>query len=170
MKRVFAAVLAAVMMLCTLTACGKKAPNNLEGKSLSEIVDFIYAEKEPGIMVETMDVNIEDSEFLKYDTGLSSADKITAAAVSEAMIGSQAYSMVLVRVADEKDSESVANEMKEGINPAKWICVQADDLKVAVYRDVVMLIMVSSQLADTVTAQEIVDAYKTVCGGEIKEI
>ena len=86
------------------------------------------------------------------------------------MIGSQAYSMVLVRVADEKDSESVANEMKEGINPAKWICVQADDLKVAVYRDVVMLIMVSSQLADTVTAQEIVDAYKTVCGGEIKEI
>jgi hypothetical protein len=170
MKRVFAAVLAAVMMLCTLTACGKKAPNNLEGKSLSEIVDLIYAEKEPGIMVETMDVNIEDSEFLKYDTGLSSADKITAAAVSEAMIGSQAYSMVLVRVADEKDSESVANEMKEGINPAKWICVQADDLKVAVYRDVVMLIMVSSQLADTVTAQEIVDAYKTVCGGEIKEI
>ena len=158
MKRVFAAVLAAVMMLCTLTACGKKAPNNLEGKSLSEIVDLIYAEKEPGIMVETMDVNIEDSEFLKYDTGLSSADKITAAAVSEAMIGSQAYSMVLVRVADEKDSESVANEMKEGINPAKWICVQADDLKVAVYRDVVMLIMVSSQLADTVTAQEIVDA------------
>lgn len=170
MKRVFAAVLAAVMMLCTLTACGKKAPNNLEGKSLSEIVDLIYAEKEPGIMVETMDVNIEDSEFLKYDTGLSSADKITAAAVSEAMIGSQAYSMVLVRVADEKDSESVANEMKEGINPAKWICVQADDLKVAVYRDVVMLIMVSSQLADTVTAQEIVDAYKTVCGGEIKVI
>ena len=170
MKRVFAAVLAAVMMLCTLTACGKKAPNNLEGKSLSEIVDLIYAEKEPGIMVETMGVNIEDSEFLKYDTGLSSADKITAAAVSEAMIGSQAYSMVLVRVADEKDSESVANEMKEGINPAKWICVQADDLKVAVYRDVVMLIMVSSQLADTVTAQEIVDAYKTVCGGEIKEI
>ena len=170
MKRVFAAVLAAVMMLCTLTACGKKAPNNLEGKSLSEIVDLIYAEKEPGIMVEPMDVNIEDSEFLKYDTGLSSADKITAAAVSEAMIGSQAYSMVLVRVADEKDSESVANEMKEGINPAKWICVQADDLKVAVYRDVVMLIMVSSQLADTVTAQEIVDAYKTVCGGEIKEI
>ena len=170
MKRVFAAVLAAVMMLCTLTACGKKAPNNLEGKSLSEIVDLIYAEKEPGIMVETMDVNIEDAEFLKYDTGLSSADKITAAAVSEAMIGSQAYSMVLVRVADEKDSESVANEMKEGINPAKWICVQADDLKVAVYRDVVMLIMVSSQLADTVTAQEIVDAYRTVCGGEIKEI
>lgn len=170
MKRVFAAVLAAVMMLCTLTACGKKAPNNLEGKSLSEIVDLIYAEKEPGIMVETMDVSIEDSEFLKYDTGLSSSDKITAAAVSEAMIGSQAYSMVLVRVADEKDSESVANEMKEGINPAKWICVQADDLKVAVYRDVVMLIMVSSQLADTVTAQEIVDAYKTVCGGEIKEI
>ena len=48
--------------------------------------------------------------------------------------------------------------------------MQADDLKVAVYRDVVMLIMVSSQLADTVTAQEIVDAYKTVCGGEIKEI
>ena len=171
MKKVFAAVLAAVMIVCALTACGKKEePNNLEGKSLSEIIDLIYAEKEPGIMVETMEVDIEDADYLKYDTGLSSADKITEAAVSEAMIGSQAYSMVLVRVADEKDSQDVASEMKEGIDTAKWICVQADDLKVAVYRDVVLLVMVSSELSDSVTAQEIIDAYKTVCGGEITEI
>ena len=171
MKRILSAVLVLTMALCLFAGCGKKEePNNLEGKTLSEIIDLVYAEKEVEIMVQTMEVNREDPDNLKYNTGLSSGDKLTEAAVSEAMIGSQAYSMVLVRVADEKDAQSVAKEMKDNIDTAKWICVQADDLKVAVYHDVVLLIMVSSELSDVATAQEIIDAFKTVCGGEITEV
>lgn len=82
--------------------------------------------------------------------------------VSEAMIGSQAYSLVLVQVNDEKDSSSVGDEMLNGIDQRKWICVEADDIQVTSQGDVILLIMVSSTMKDTVTSQEIVNAFEQV--------
>lgn len=114
-------------------------------------------------MVGNTQVDLSNADAVKSYTGLSSTDKISEALVSEAMIGSQAYSLVTVRVKDPADAEAVAKEMKEGINPAKWICVNADDLRVAASGDVVMLIMVSTALSETVTAAEIVDAFAQVC-------
>ena len=52
------------------------------------------------------------------------------------MMGSMAFSMVLVRVAEDTDSKTVAESMKSGIDTRKWICVEADDLKVAGFGDV----------------------------------
>ena len=57
--------------------------------------------------------------------------------------------------------------MKAGINPRKWVCVEADDLQVVASEDVVLLLMVSSQLSDSVTSQQIVDAFREVCGGTL---
>lgn len=88
--------------------------------------------------------------------------------VSEPMISSIAYSLVLVRVEDAKNAQSIAQQMKDGINPHKWVCVEADDLAVCGYGDVVMLIMVSSDFAgDGITAQALVDAFQSVCGGKL---
>jgi hypothetical protein len=56
--------------------------------------------------------------------------------------------------------------MKEGIDPWKWICVGADDLQVVARGDIVMLAMVSSELSDAVTSQDLVDAFIQVLGGE----
>lgn len=131
--------------------------------SLSDLVDKIYAEKDSGLRVMTLDVDLTNPDTLKSYTGLDSADKVKEAVVSEAMIGSQAYSLVLVRVNDAADVKDVADAMKEGINPAKWICVCADDLQVVTSGDVACLIMVDPELSDTVTSQEIVDAFQKVC-------
>jgi hypothetical protein len=57
--------------------------------------------------------------------------------------------------------------MLEGINPAKWICVRADDIHVVTYQDVVMLIMMGSGFSDHLTSDQIVDAYKEICGGKL---
>ena len=46
--------------------------------------------------------------LLKSSTGLDSAEEISEAAVSEAMIGSIPYSMVLVRVKDAANARAVA--------------------------------------------------------------
>jgi hypothetical protein len=73
--------------------------------------------------------------------------------------------MVMVRVAEGADAMAVAEAMKANINPRKWVCVEADDLMVAGYGDVVMLIMVSSQ--NGMTAQSFVDAFQTVVGAEL---
>ena len=132
--------------------------------SLSAIIDAVYAIKPVELMLATSQVDIANADSLKYSTGLDSADLISEATVSEAMIGSQAYSLVTVRVKDPADLATVAQQMKDGINPQKWICVGADDLRVAGSGDVVLLIMVSSDFSDTVTADEIIDAFAQVAG------
>ena len=147
------AMTAAVFLLAAgiLAGCGKKQADQtaLEDKTLPEIVDLIYEQKDPGLAVATTEVDTGD------------------AAVSEAMISAQAYSLVLVRAEDAADTEALAQKMQEGIDPAKWICVQADDLEVSGYGDVAMLIMVSSELEDSVTAEEITEAFRAVCGGQL---
>ena len=169
MKKVITMLLV-LMMIVSLTACGGKDKDdsnkvtNLEG-SLSEIIDKVYAEQPVEFAVGTIEVDMQDADALKAYTGLDSADKISEAAVSEAMMGSQAYSLAMVRLNDANDAETVANEMKNGIDQRKWICVEADDLSVVAYGDVVMLIMVASDF--TVSSEQIVTAFKTVCGGTL---
>ena len=135
--------------------------------SPSDIIDKIYAKKTVELPLGTTELDLSDGEMFTAVTGLASSDKVKEAAYSESMIGSQAYSMVVVRVKKSKDATTVADEMLNGINPAKWICVEADDVRVAAYDDLVMLIMVSSQLEETVTGKEIVSAFKKVCGGSL---
>ena len=117
-------------------------------------------------MLATTPVDINDTDALTAFTGLTDASKIKEVVASEPMMGSQAYSLVLVRVNDSADAEAVADAMKAGINPSKWVCVTADNVKVAAYGDVVMLAMTSSSL-DVPTAEELVNAFQTVCGGTL---
>lgn len=108
----------------------------------------------------------EDGAFkLKGYTGLEDASMLTEACAYESMVGSIAFSLVLVRVNDAANAETVGQQMKDGIDPRKWICVEADDLQVVGCGDVVMLIMLDSSLG--VTSQNFVDAFQTVCGGEL---
>lgn len=167
MKKMITAVLAVTMMI-SLTACGgqKAEAKNLEGKT-SEIIEKVYAEKTPELKVMPIEVDLSDAAALKSYTGLESADKVTEVTASESMIGAQAYSLVMVRVNDAKDAKEVAESMKAGIDTRKWVCVEADDLAVVGYGDVVMLFMVSSELSDVATSADMVDAFKTVCGGSL---
>lgn len=130
---------------------------------LLAIIKKIYEIKDPGLMLADTQVDLSDSDSVKYYTGLSDISKVKEAVASETMIGSQAYSLVLVKLNDADDAESVANEMLKGIDPRKWICVEADDLQVVSHDDVILLIMVSSTFEESVTSQQIVDAFKKVC-------
>ena len=131
---------------------------------LSALVDSIYTEFEPGIMAFTNAIDLSDASWVKYYPGLDDASQLEAAVASEAAIGSQAYSLVLVRVAEGADAAAVADQMAAGINPAKWICVQADDIQVGAAGNVAMLVMVDSALAESVTAANIADAFVAAAG------
>lgn len=132
-----------------------------------EIIEKLYAQKSVDLSLNTMELDLSDEAQIKMMTGLDSSDKLSSAAVSEALIGSQAYSLVIVKLKDKKDQEKVAKEMLNGIDTRKWICVEADDLRVAATGDVVMLFMVESALSDVVTSKEMVDAFNTICGGKM---
>ena len=109
-------------------------------------------------------VDLNDSNVVKYYTGLSDGSKLKEAYFSEAMIGSQAYSMVVVRVKDAADAASVAQSMFDGINQAKWVCVTADALAVGAYGDTVMLAMGDSLNMGETIHTDLRAAYASVVG------
>ena len=179
MKRIFAMMLA-LTMLFSFAACGGKttepttAPTaapaaKVEG-TMEEVLNKIVEIQPVEFMGGTMPIDLTDKSEdglwnIKYNTGLDNADNITDAAVFGPMMGSMAFSMVAVRTAEGADVKTVAEGMKNGIDPRKWICVEADDLQVVSYGDVVMLIMVDS--TSGLTSQSFVDAFAQVCGGDV---
>ena len=171
----FVSVILALSLLLSLAACGGNKKEETEAPALSvegtmeELLNKTIEQRPVEFMGGVIPVDLTDSSedglwALKSYTGLEDAAKITEAAAFEPMMGSMAFSMVLVRVADAADSKTVAESMKSGIDTRKWICVEADDLKVAGFGDVVMLIMVNSDSG--MTAQSFVDAFSKVAGFE----
>ena len=180
MKKVFALFCAAALA-ASLVACGSESSSpastpaptpeptpavtpdpNAPDAELSALVDSIYAEYEVPIMTVVTAVNMNDSTWIKPYTGLDDGSQLDAAVVSESAIGSQAYNLVLVRVADGVDAAQVADQMAAGIDPRKWVCVTADDIMVGSAGNIAMLVMVDSQL--DISAQSIADAFVKVEG------
>lgn len=161
-----------LLVLCialSLSACRRKKAAPLAGtmeENVNSIMEKNPAEFMGGLMpVDLTDTSEEGLWALKNYTGLTSAEKITDVAVYEPMTGSQAFSLVLVRVADEKDAKMVAQQMKDNIDPRKWICAGADQVMAAGYGDTVLFIMLDSALGKT--AQSYVDTFKELCGGKL---
>ena len=170
----FVAVVLALAMVLSMAACGKKTEETeapalkVEG-TMEELLNKTIEQRPVEFMGGVIPVDLTDTSedglwVLKNYTGLDSAESITEAAAFEPMMGSLAFSMVMVRLAESADAKTVAESMKSGIDTRKWICVEADDLKVAGFGDVVMLIMVNSDSG--MTAQSFVDAFAKVTGFE----
>lgn len=175
MKRIFSLILALAMTL-SLAACGSKQETvetvpavSVEG-TLEELLNKVVEEQPVEFMGGVVPIDLEDTTedglwALKSYTGLDSAEGITEAAVYEPLMGSIAFSMAMVRVPGG-NTKTIAEAMKSGIDTRKWICVEADDLLVAGFADVVMLIMLDT--ASGMTAQSFVDAFQKVVGGELE--
>ena len=165
MKKLIALALVLVMTL-SLAACGNKAADKTPLAGTMEENTLKVMEIAPvEFMGTVLPVDLADADATWYFTGLSDAAQITDVAVYEPMMGSQAFSLVMVRTAEGVDVKEVAQQMKDNIDPRKWICVGADEIMAAGYGDAVMFIMVDSQLG--LSAQSYVDAFKTVCGADL---
>lgn len=118
---------------------------------LSGLIDSIYAVHPVDVMMlETTAVDLTDADWYPYQTGLDAdqATKVDAAVLSEPGVGSQAYSMVLVRVKDKADTQEIADAMLDGINMRKWVCVAANKARVVTFDDKVLFVMADSELVD----------------------
>lgn len=162
-KKMIAAALALVMVVC-FTACRKDAP--AYAGTMTDLVAGLY-EKVPVelSLSEPTAVDLTNADFLSYYTGLTDGAQISEAVFSEAMITAQAYSLCAIRVAEGADTKAVAQQVKDGINPAKWICVAADDVRVAYSGDVILLVMVDTGLSEAL-AGELVTAFGELVGAE----
>ena len=167
MKRFIAIALVLLTCVSLFAGCTEKKAS-LEGTP-AEIIEKIYAQQ--SVEFAPMTLSPDDPDYgsmwdWTYYTGLADGSQIAQAAVSEPMMGSIPFSLVVVRVNEGVDAKAVAEQMKSGIDTRKWVCVEAGDLQVAGYGDVVMLIMVGEDL-EGIASQNFVDALKTVCGADL---
>ncbi|MGN1337801.1 MAG: hypothetical protein ACI4WW_04930 [Candidatus Coprovivens sp.] len=123
-----------------LTGCGEK---NVEGE-LDELMAKVYSqlpEDKTPMGLTNIEVTAENVEGF-----LGTADiEYKEALASEPMVSSIAHSVVLVRVEDESKVEEVMAQIKDNVNPRKWICVGVEEDQVIVKNkgNLIILIMVA---------------------------
>lgn len=184
MKKVLALSLAVIMLLCFAACGGNGAKIEAYEGDLTGVVTALYEKQPVEFMVgPAMEIDLTDAYAVKSYLGLGevvenengeaapAADVgIKEAVFSESMIGAQAYSLVVARVSDASKLEEIKKAMFEGIDTRKWICVEADQLRVVSCKDLIMLVMVSSEFAPGV-ADGMVKAFaEVISGGEVDDV
>ena len=131
---------------------------------LAALVDSIYEVYPVEIMMpQTRAIDLAEESWLKYNAGLTldQGALVDAGVLSESLTGSQAYSLVLLRLKDAADAPAIAEAMLENIDPAKWVCVVADVQRVVAFDDKVLYVMANRELADV---NALVDALPEALG------
>lgn len=179
MKKILAILLAASMLLAFAACSGNgettdgttaaettSAPTASLSGTLEEIADKVYENtKDFEIsMMPATEIDLADADVVNYYLGVASADSIERAVYSEPMIGSIAYSMCLVKVKDGADKEALKQEILNGVNYRKWVCVAAEKILVADCGDVIMMVMSSES-----NVENIYNAFSAICEGGASE-
>lgn len=144
-------ILLLVVATFTLTACS----SNVEG-NLSDIMDKIYADikEEDRPMLETVNILEQETENLDdliiYTIGTKDI-KYKEIYESRPMMGSIAYSVVLVRMEEGADVEAAKTAIKDNVDPRKWFCVwvEPEDVIIKSKGDLIILIMVENETLRT---------------------
>lgn len=172
MKRIAALTLAFVLALGCFAGCAaqEKTSGGFDG-TLEELAAKIY--ENHGLIelnVVTTAMDLTDKDAMRYNAGLSDVSDVTEAVISESMMGSQPYSLVLVRVKEGGDAGKIAKTMYDNIDTRKWICVEADTKTAVSCGDIAMFFMVGSTYADQVTTQSMADAFRASVTGDVSVV
>ena len=176
MKKVLAISLALVLLVCFAACGGNTSKVEAYEGDLSAVIASLYEKQPVEFMVcEAMPVELADPWSVNSYLGFPVDENVTDGTIlktglkeaffSESMIGAQAYSLVVARVEDTDKIEEIKKTMFENINTRKWICVEADQLRVVSCKDIIMLVMASTQL-DAELADGMVTAFAEVVGGQ----
>lgn len=125
-----------------VVGCGNK---NIAG-NLEDIMAKVYAdipEENKPMMLTNTEVNQENIEYYLGTTDIEYEEALA----SESGVGSIAHSVVLVRTKDNANIEELKSQIKENINPRKWICVgvEPEDVIVKNKGNLIILIMVEDE-------------------------
>ncbi len=139
MKKKISLVLLVIMVTLLCSACGKKE-ENIKG-NLPDLMNKLY-ENLDGFSTENLQQVAFTKDEQEYFIGDVSFDYKDALA-SEPVMSSVAHSVVLIRLNSSKDAEKATKEIKEKVDPRKWVCVEVEEKNVIVESkgDLVLLAM-----------------------------
>ena len=118
-----------ITMICFLFFfCGKNQSNIQE--PLSDVMKKLYENisEDEMPLLETVEVTKENQEYYLGNVSFNYQEALA----SEPVMSSIAHSVVLIRLKDTKNIESIKKEIKEKVDPNKWICVGVEDKNVIV--------------------------------------
>lgn len=142
MKKIFV-VICMILSVAMLSGCGKE--KNVEGK-LTDLMEKLYSDipsTERPMALGNIEVNEENIESF---IGTKNVDYEEIIA-SESMIGSIAHSVVLIRTKSNANVEEIKKEIKEKIDPRKWICVgiERDEVVVKSRGNLILVLVVQNE-------------------------
>lgn len=157
MKKILGTIVIIASLFICLTGCSS---DNLNYTSM-EIVEKVYSgfgeEDLPMLEKTDMKTMIENEMFsLENDLGIKELN-YEEATVSQPMMGSIAHSVVVIKLKDTEDAATVAAEIKEKINPRKWVCVEAEQVYVENRGNTIIAVM-----ADKKTADKIIENFRNL--------
>lgn len=116
-------------------------------KSLSDLMTSILSGVEtPGYAI--TELAAEQYPLYLFIDQPKGAQAVTA----DALIGSIAHSVVLMRLPDGSDVSGIAKSIKDNADPRKWICVEAEKVIVKTKGNLVLLVMSTTDIADAIAA------------------
>ncbi len=129
-----------IIMICFLfVGCGKNQSNIQE--PLSDVMKKLYENisEDEMPLLETVEVTKENQEYYLGNVSFNYQEALA----SEPVMSSIAHSVVLIRLKDTKNIESIKKEIKEKVDPNKWICVGVEDKNVIVVSkgNLILLVM-----------------------------
>lgn len=167
---VVVAIILVLLAIAIYAFGGKKADTktNLNINSvedLTALVEQIYSGVSLEMpMLQTTQVETDNADIVKSFTGLDNIDKFEYIVASEPMMSSQAYSLVLAKVKNGVDANSIAKAMNENIDARKWVCVSAEKVCSVASGDIICLVMSTEELSTAVF-----DSFKKIAGEVGKE-
>ena len=161
MKKILRLSVILFVLVMGITACGKdeekKEANKLD-LSVEKIVDRVYDNIPDDDMPALITMEILDDN-IEYYLGTKDIDYKKAIA-SEPLMSSNAWSVVIVELNDGADVEKTKKAIKDNVNPAKWICVDAEKVIVENRGNIIILIMMDEGNANI--ADKVLENFKNL--------
>ena len=179
MNKIGIAAIVMTLSLSMLTGCGNSGDRTSDEVSTEEnadtagmvhlnsvyevstFMDEVYggvAEDLLPMEVQTTELDLGDTDMISYHTGLSDLDGIEGIYLSESMMSSTAYSAVYIRTTDEADAEAIRKQLMDNINPAKWVCVTAEQQYAVLLGNDIFFVMGHQDTASAVLEKAIAAA------------
>ena len=179
MNKIGIAAIVMTLSLSMLTGCGNSGDRTSDEVSTEEnadtagmvhlnsvdevsaFMDEVYggvAEDLLPMEVQTTELDLGDTDMISYHTGLSDLDGIEGIYLSESMMSSTAYSVVYIRTTDEADAEAIRKQLMDNINPAKWVCVTAEQQYAVLLGNDIFFVMGHQDTASAVLEKAIAAA------------
>ena len=132
--KIIVTIIIAIIVILVLGIITNVIRNNIIMKKLYE---NISEDEMP--LLETVEVTKENQEYYLGNVSFNYQEALA----SEPVMSSIAHSVVLIRLKDTKNIESIKKEIKEKVDPNKWICVGVEDKNVIVVSkgNLILLVM-----------------------------